>query len=127
MLWFFRSREKRLMRNIVLGELNYVLGDTYYYPLESTVHISHIAQHAVAGERHAFLFEKQEARRQNARSGDSRHFERPKGVEKSPGFQHRKLTQITQIITENPVLRRIKLSSERITQSRGAATANSGG
>ena len=26
-------------------------------PLESTVHISHIAQHAVAGERHAFSFE----------------------------------------------------------------------
>ena len=50
------------MRNIVLGELNYVLGDTYYYPLESTVHISHIAQHAVAGERHAFSLE--EDRRQ---------------------------------------------------------------
>jgi len=40
-------------------------------PLESTVHISHIAQHAVAGERHAFLFEKTgvRRRRQNARSG----------------------------------------------------------
>ena len=30
-----------------------IIRDTYN-PLESTVHISHIAQHAVAGERHAF-------------------------------------------------------------------------
>ena len=43
------------MRNI-LGLSHHVIGDTYY-PLESTVHISHIAQHAVAGERHAFSFE----------------------------------------------------------------------
>jgi len=43
------------LKDIVLGHLN--LGDTYYYPLKSTVHISHIAQHAVAGERHAFSFE----------------------------------------------------------------------
>ena len=51
------------MRNI-LGQSHLKLGDTYYYPLESTVHISHIAQHAVAGERHAFLFEKTGVRRQ---------------------------------------------------------------
>jgi len=43
--------------NTILGQLYLKLGDTYYYPLESTVHISHIAQHAVAGERHAFSFE----------------------------------------------------------------------
>ena len=40
------------LKDIILGYLN--SRDTYY-PLESTVHISHIAQHAVAGERHAFL------------------------------------------------------------------------
>ena len=51
------------MRNTILGQSHLKLGDTYY-PLESTVHISHIAQHAVAGERHAFLFEKTEVRRQ---------------------------------------------------------------
>ena len=49
------------LRDITSGHLS--LGDTYY-PLESTVHISHIAQHAVAGERHAFLFEKTGVRRQ---------------------------------------------------------------
>ena len=45
------------MRNTILGQSHLKLGDTYYYPLESTVHISHIAQHAVAGERHAFSLE----------------------------------------------------------------------
>ena len=42
------------LKDTILGKSRLKLGDTYY-PLESTVHISHIAQHAVAGERHAFL------------------------------------------------------------------------
>ena len=54
-------------------------------PLESTVHISHIAQHAVAGERHAFSLEEDRsqktedrilARRNSGNSGNPRHFER---------------------------------------------------
>ena len=62
MLCLVRNKDKRLMRNTILGQSHLKLGDTYYYPLESTVHISHIARHAVAGERHAFSLE--EDRRQ---------------------------------------------------------------
>ena len=82
------------MRNI-LGLSHHVIGDTYY-PLESTVHISHIAQHAVAGERHAFSFEEgrsQEtedrmlARRNSRNSGNPRHFEHSGAESRNPFTQ----------------------------------------
>ena len=79
--------------NTILGQLYLKLGDTYYYPLESTVHISHIAQHAVAGERHAFSFEEDRsqktedrmlARRNSGNSRNSRHFERSGAESRNP-------------------------------------------
>jgi len=115
-----------------------------YYPLESTVHISHIAQHAVAGERHAFLFEKTEVRRQKTECAErSWHAETAEttetrenppsfraqrsGVEKSfhteASRREKNLTQITQIFTEFSVRRQIMLASERITRNREAELA----
>ena len=133
------------LKDIVLGHLN--SRDTYY-PLKSTVHISHIAQHAVAGERHAFrvsslqlevssylpvissaaersreILSCRTSRRNSRNSGNSRHFERNEVESRNPFMQkHREerknLTQITRIFTENSVRRRIMLASERITRSR---------
>ena len=118
------------MKNTILGQSQLKLGDTYY-PLESTVHISHIAQHAVAGERHAFLFEFAVCSwKLEVASCPSFRAQRS-GVEKSFHAEalrrEKNLTQITQIFTEISVRRQIMLASERISQSRGAATANSGG
>ena len=65
-------------------------------PLESTVHISHIAQHAVAGERHAFSLEEDRsqktedrilARRNSGNSGNPRHFERSGAESRNPFTQ----------------------------------------
>jgi len=75
-----------------------VIREIHNYPLESTVHISHIAQHAVAGERHAFLCregrsqetedrmrEAELARRTSRRnSGNTRHFERSGAESRNP-------------------------------------------
>ena len=74
-------------------------------PLESTVHISHIAQHAVAGERHAFSFEegrsqetedrmrgaelaRRTSRGNSRNSGNTRHFE-PSGAESRNPFMQK--------------------------------------
>ena len=121
------------MRNTILGRSHLKLGDTYY-PLESTVHISHIAQHAVAGERHAFSLEEDRsqktedrilARRNSGNSGNPRHFERSGAESRNPFMQkHREerknLTQITRIFTDFSVRRQITLASERIARSRTA-------
>jgi len=55
-------------------------------PLESTVHISHIARHAVAGERHAFSLEEDRilARRNSRNSRNPRHFERSGAESRNP-------------------------------------------
>ena len=126
------------LKDIVLGHLS--LGDTYNYPLESTVHISHIAQHAVAGERHAFSFEEDNskktedrmrgaelARRTSRRnSGNNRTPVISSAAERSREIllcrsiakREKNLTQITRIFTEIPVRRQIMLASERIARSR---------
>ena len=111
MLCLVRSREKRLMRNTISGLSHLKLGDTYY-PLESTVHISHIARHAVAGERHAFrvsslqlevssylpvissaaersreILSCRTSRRNSRNSGNTRHFERSEAESRNPFMQ----------------------------------------
>ena len=113
-----------------------------YYPLESTVHISHIAQHAVAGERHAFSFEegsskktedrmrgaelaRRTSRRNSGNNRNIRHFERSEAESRNPFTpkhceERKNLTQITQIFTEFSVRRQIMLASERITRNREA-------
>ena len=119
MLWFFRSKEKRLMRNTILGKSRLKLGDTYY-PLKSTVHISHIAQHAVAGERHAFRVSSLQFAVSSCKLPViSSAAERSREILSCRSIAKRKNpTQITQIFTEFPVRRQIMLASERIARNR---------
>ena len=79
------------MRNTILGLSYLKLGDIYYYPLKSTVHISHIAQHAVAGERHAFSLEEDRSQKTECWHAETaetreiaRHFERSGAESRNP-------------------------------------------
>ena len=136
---FFYALTKKGRHKMVHSEF---IRDTYYYPLESTVHISHIAQHAVAGERHAFSFEEDNskktedrmrgaelARRTSRRnSGNNRTPVISSAAERSREIllcrsiatERKNLTQITQIFTDFSVRRQIMLASERITRNREA-------
>ena len=94
-------------------------------PLESTVHISHIAQHAVAGERHAFSLEEDRSQKteywhaETAETADPRHFERTstggRGKSRNPFMQN--LTQKEQKQRKLPSFRAQRSGVEKSFQA----------